>query len=56
MDMFANYEKLIASMEARISRLKGTLQQAEDEREAARHALAQMRATIPPPTPPASKR
>lgn len=55
-DMFANYEKLIATQDARISRLEATLQQAKDEREAARNLLARMRAEAPGATPPSGKR
>lgn len=52
MDMFANYEKLIVTMQARVTRLEKTLEDARGELEAARHALAQMKASQAPSTPP----
>lgn len=55
MDMFGNYEKLIVSMQARVTRLEKTLEDARAELEAARHALTQMKAAQPPATPPAKR-
>lgn len=51
MDMFANYEKLIVSLENRRKRAVENLDNVTAELEAARHALAQMRASTPPATP-----
>lgn len=50
MDMFANYEKLIVSLENRRKRAEENLTTITAELEAARHALAQMRAAQPAPT------
>lgn len=55
-DMFANYEKLIVTMQNRVTRLEKTLEDAKGELEAARHALAQMKASQAPATPPARGR
>lgn len=54
-DMFGNYEKLIVSMQARVTRLEKTLSDARAELEAARHALTQMKASQPPVTSPAKR-
>lgn len=51
MDMFANYEKLIVSLENRRKRAVENLENVTAELEAARHALQQMKAATPPATP-----